>query len=410
MRILYVLPHVPWPIKVRSYNLIPRLAQKHQIHLVALRESAPARWWTDNNAIACCERADLVAHSRVRAVLQCAVAAPTPVPLRIAYCRSAGMEAAVQRSLDEFRPDVIYVERWRALQYVPPDAAVPVLCDPTDSMGLYNRRLFSMGKWWERLIAAEEYIKFRRYEPYLASQATATVFCSGIDLQYVQTRCPQARFDIVPNGVDSKLFFRKSMDEEQANTIVFSGSFAYAPNRLAVRFFLRDIFPHIRRDIPGARFIAVGNGGHQYLDFYRRDGIEIHDFVPDLRAYLAAATVAVAPMTLGTGVSNKLLEAFSVGTPVVSTPVACGDLPVSDGKHLFVAADAKAFARCAIELMGDSSLRKRIADSAHEFVTRDYDWEVVAGQMEMLLADLVQCDTNRRFVERQANSAPPIVS
>src|SRR5579863_9173725 len=113
MRILYILPHVPWPIKVRSFNILPRLARRHQIHLVALRQSAPERWWKDNDAISCCERVDLIAHSRLRATLRCAVEAPTHVPLRIAYCRSDGMQAAVRRSVNEFRPDVIYVERWR---------------------------------------------------------------------------------------------------------------------------------------------------------------------------------------------------------------------------------------------------------------------------------------------------------
>lgn len=394
MRILYLVPHIPWPIKVRSFNIIPRLARKHQIHLAALQQSAPQRWSADNDAINCCERVDLVPHSCFRAAFRCAIEAPTPAPLRIAYCRSTGMELAVRRSLDEFRPDVIYVERWRAMQYVPPNAGVPVLCDPTDSMGLYNQRLLAVGKWWERLIAAEEYIKFIRYEPYLASRATTTVFCSEIDLQHVKRRCPQGRFAIVPNGVDCDLFFRKSADEERVNTIVFTGSFAYAPNRRAVRFFLRDIFPLIRREVPDARFVAVGNSGHKYLDSHIVEGMEVHDFVPDLRTYLATATVAVAPMTVGSGVSNKLLEAFSVGTPMVSTRIACGDLPVSDGRHLFVADDEKIFASRVIKLMQDADLRRHVTDNAHELVTRSYNWEVVANQLEVLLERLTQKSVN----------------
>lgn len=392
MRILYVLPHIPWPIKVRSFNIIPRLAQRHQIHLVALQQSAPPEWTVNNDAISCCERVDLVPHSRGRAMWRCAIEAPTPVPLRIAYCRSAAMRSAVRRSLDEFRPDVIYVERWRALQYVPADTRIPVLCDPTDSMGLYNQRLFSAGKWWERMIAAEEYLKFLRYEPYLASRATMTVFCSEIDLQHVKRRCPQGRFKVVPNGVDCDLFFRKSCDEERANTIVFTGSFAYTPNRLAVRLFLQEIFPQIKREVPGARFVAVGNGARRYLKSFLTEGMEVHDFVPDLRAHLASATVAIAPMSLGTGVSNKLLEAFSVGTPMVSTRVACGDLPVEDGRHLFVADDSKMFASRVLELLQDANLRRQITDNAHNLVTCHYDWKLVAKQMETLLLHLARKD------------------
>jgi glycosyltransferase involved in cell wall biosynthesis len=77
----------------------------------------------------------------------------------------------------------------------------------------------------------------------------------------------------------------------------------------------------------------------------------VHDFVPDLRSHLAAASVAVAPITVGSGVSNKLLEAFASGTPIVSTRMATGDLPCRDGEHLFIADEPEQFARRVVELL-----------------------------------------------------------
>jgi hypothetical protein len=89
---------------------------------------------------------------------------------------------AVEAAIRQARPDVIYVERWRALQYVPSDCGIPVVCDPTDSMALYNSRLMRAGRPWERVIAAEEYTKFRSYEARLVRQVATTVFCSRLDL------------------------------------------------------------------------------------------------------------------------------------------------------------------------------------------------------------------------------------
>jgi len=174
MRILYIVPFVPWAVKVRSFNLLPRLARRHEITLVCVSSVPPSaeqlEWLK-----ASCERVVHVPHSRLRGIAQCVAALPTRTPLRIAYCRSASAQEAVRRAHDEAAPDVVYVERWRALQFVPEGIEAPVVCDPTDSMTLYNRRLKEAGAWWERLIAWEEYRKFVKYEGELAHRADVTL-------------------------------------------------------------------------------------------------------------------------------------------------------------------------------------------------------------------------------------------
>jgi len=390
MRIVYVVPFVPWPLRVRSYNLIPRLARQHEIYLLCLsgaaEEDARAQLVQEF-----CREIRFVRHSKSRAFLQCAVALATPVPLRMAYFASPGMQEAVRQAAAEFSPDVIYVERWRALQYVPADLQVPVLCDPTDSMLLYNQRLMRTGRWWERLVAFEESHKFRVHEAKLARRADTVIFCSRVDLECVQKNAPAARYALVPNGVDCTAFFPKQPQEEEPNTIVFTGNFGYNPNRHAVRFFLKRIFPLIRQQIPQVRFIAVGSGAAQYLgkDSRTRSGLEVVDFVPELRAYIAKAAVAIAPITVGAGVSNKLAEAFATGTPVVATRLACGDLPVCDGVHLLLADDPKAFAEKVVRLLRRPDLRRHLALNARRLVEETYDWEIVAGRMEQLMREVV---------------------
>lgn len=394
MRILYILPFVPWHVRVRSYNLIPRLARRHQIHLLCLSGSA------EEDARArplhgLCQEVRCIRHRKSRAFLQCVVALATPVPLRIAYFASPGMRAAVRHAIAEFSPDVIYVERWRALQYVPADIQLPVLCDPTDSMLLYNRRLMRTGSWWERVVGFEEYLKFLRHEAKLAGRASVVVFCSRVDLECVQKNAPAARYALVPNGVDCETFFPKQPQEEERNTIVFASNFGYGPNQHAVRFFLKRIFPLIRQQIPNTSFIAVGKGAVQHLEKESRTlaGLQVVDFVPDLRHYIAKAAVVVAPITVGAGVSNKLGEAFASGTPVVATRLACGDLPVQDGEHLLLADEPQVFADRVIRLLRDQELRGRLAVQARKLVEEQYDWEIVYRSMERLMLDLVRGQT-----------------
>jgi glycosyltransferase involved in cell wall biosynthesis len=393
MRILYVLPFVPWHIRVRSYNLIPRLAREHQIYLLCLSGSS------EEDARAellqkYCQQVRLVRHYKSRAFRQCAFALATPVPLRMAYFASPDMQKSVRQAIGEFSPDIIYLERWRALQYIPPNISVPVVCDPTDSMLLYNQRLMRTGCWWERLVGLEESLKFRTYEGKLAKRVDTVIFCSRVDLECVRKIAPTARYALVPNAVDREIFFPKQLQEEEPNTIVFTGNFGYRPNRHAVQFFLKEIFPLVRKQVPNARFVAVGSRAARYL---RRDaqnipGLEVVDFVPELRTYVAKAAVAVAPITVGAGVSNKLGEAFATGTAVVATSIACGDMPVRDGEHLLLADEPVAFAEKVVRLLRNTDLRLQLVSRARKLVEEYYDWSTAYRLMEQVMLDLVQAE------------------
>ena len=153
--------------------------------------------------------------------------------------------------------------------------------------------------------------------------------------------------------MDCEKYFFKEEGEEEPATLVFTGSFKYRPNCHAVKYFLEEIFPAIQKEVPAAKFLAVGNGAGAALAAYRgRPGFEAVDFVPDLRPYLAKAAVVVAPLTVGAGVSNKLGEGFAVGTPVVATPLACGDLPVRTGEQLLIATSEGGVRRTCSEIVG----------------------------------------------------------
>jgi len=386
MRILYITPFVPYPVRVRSFNLIPRLAKRHDIHLLCLswsaEEEARGAYFAD-----ICRSVQCVRHHKARAALQCAAALASPTPLRMACFASARMRQAVREAVAEFSPDLIYTERWRALQYVPSGIGVPVLCDPTDSMLLYNQRLMRLGGWWERLVGAEEYLKFLRYEARLARHADAVVFCSRLDRDAVQRHAPGVPYVLVPNGVDCEKYFRKRADEEEPNTLVFTGNLGYRPNRHAVHFFLDNIFPLVREQIPETRFMVVGRGAREALrkESGNIPGLEVVDFVPELRPYVARATVAVAPITIGSGVSNKLGEAFATGTAVVAMRLPCGDMAVQDGVHLFIADQPAEFADRVVRLLRDSKLRASMAIRARQLVEEKYDWEIVCRTMELAM-------------------------
>lgn len=405
MRLLYVLPFVPWRVRVRSYNLIPRLARRHEIFLVCLAGSAEEEARIQSLQTFC-KDIRCVRHHAFPAILRSGLSLATRVPLRLAYFFSTSMRNAVCKAAADFSPDLIYLERWRALQYIPADTQLPILCDPTDSMLLYNQRLLRTGSWYEKVLASAEALKFLRYEPRLSARATINAFCSSVDLECVRSRAPQSRFAIIPNGVDCEQFYFKDSSGEDAATVIFTGSFTHSPNRHAMKFFIQRIFPIIKRRVPRTRLVIVGNEARRRIGELSGDpSMEIVDFVPDLRPALAKATVAIAPLTFGVGVTNKVLEAFATGTAVVASPVACGDLPVWDGEHLLLANDATEFAEKVIRLLVDRGFRQYLARNARSLVEQHYDWEIVANRMEGLMQELVASHKTNARSEHSVNTA-----
>lgn len=404
MRILYILPFVPWPLRVRSFNLIPRLAMRHEISLLCLTGSTEE----EDRAVAfrdVCRKMTCVPHTKLRAAWQCGLALATPKPLRMAYFDSPHMREAVAQEIKAFSPEIIYLERWRCLPWVPEDTNIPLLCDPTDSMLLYNRRLVRSGGWVEKLIGVEEFWKFRSCEPAFARRASVSVFCSQVDLDAVRQYAPEARFAIVPNGIDCRQFFLKDPADEESGRIIFTGNFGYAPNRHAIRFFMQQVFPIVREGFPGCRLTLVGNQAVKYFGSKASvaPDIDLYDFVPDLRPHIARAAVSIAPITIGVGVTNKILEAFATGTATVATRLACGDLPLRSGEHLLSADRPDEFAQCVLRLLKDAELRRTLAANARTFVEQRYDWNIVVLRMEDLMLNLARglqsCE-----IETQASS------
>ena len=134
----------------------------------------------------------------------------------------------------------------------------------------------------------------------------------------------------------------------------------------------------------------VGNSPPQTICALSQDDrVHVTGFVPDLRPYLARATVSVSPMQYSVGIQNKVLEAMAMGTPVVASSQACSALTVRDGTHLLVADDPATFAERVVCLLNDIALRQDIAINGRNYVEERHDWRVIAGDLENIYAEVM---------------------
>jgi sugar transferase (PEP-CTERM/EpsH1 system associated) len=196
---------------------------------------------------------------------------------------------------------------------------------------------------------------------------------------------------VVSNGVDTTFFHPVSAPAAgQRTNILFTGTLDYRPNIDAVQFFVRDVLPRVRAEIATAQFTAAGHRPvRRLLRSVRSAGdcVKIAGSVPDIRPYFAAAHVYVAPMRLGRGIQNKILEAMAMGVPVVATPLAVEGLAVDDGIHVLVAKGPEQFAAAVVALLRDADRCRELVENALRLVQRQYRSELTVQGIDAFLPE-----------------------
>jgi sugar transferase (PEP-CTERM/EpsH1 system associated) len=228
--------------------------------------------------------------------------------------------------------------------------------------------------WWEsRQVRSAE---LRR-----CSHSRGVLVTSAREASLLKASLPNTSVHVVPNGVDLENFRDAHNVRELDDCIVFTGSMQYYPNIDAVLHFARECWPLIRSKAPRATWAIVGrNPPSSVLKLGNVPGITVTGSVPDVRSYLAAATVAIAPLRIGSGTRLKILEALAMKKAVVSTSRGCEGLDVVPGTHLIMADQPEAFAQCVVDLLQDQDKRAALGSAGREFA-RAYSWQRIGDAL-----------------------------
>jgi glycosyltransferase involved in cell wall biosynthesis len=230
-------------------------------------------------------------------------------------------------------------------------------------------------------------LKARAFERRLIGRVRLTVAVSAADAAVFRSLAPGAAVVVRPSGADLRTRDFVDHSRARADRLVMTGTLGYLPNLDGANWMFDRILPRLLARRPSIRLSLVGAAAPPSLQ--GREGVDVAGRVPDVRPYLHAADLFVAPLRAGGGTRLKLLEAFAVGLPVVATSVAAAGLDVADGVHLRIADEAEAFARAVLELLDDVQARSRLAHAARRLVESRYDWRTIARDYERDLLALV---------------------
>jgi sugar transferase (PEP-CTERM/EpsH1 system associated) len=383
MRVLYLTPRFPWPPlkgdQLIFYQRLRLLGPRHEITVLSFVEDDQEAAGAAHIA-PFCERIETVSLPFWRSVLNVATAAPfSSVPLQVLYFRSAEYRRKLRTLLAEGSFDLVHANFHRLGSYLD-DTTLPVVLELMDSMTLRMERNAVLERPPKKWLYAEELRRMRGYEPALANRADEVIVVAEQD----RAKIPHGNVNVIPNGVDTDAFTPRP-DAREPNTIVFHGNMSYEPNVHGATWFVREVLPRIRAREPRVKVLIAGSKpSRAVLALAGEPSVEVTGFVESMPGTLARAAVAVAPLRSGSGIQNKILEAFAMGLPVVTTPTGIGGIAARADEHALVAADAEAFADAVVRLMQEPDLAERLGTAGRALVLARYSWERAADDVDAI--------------------------
>jgi glycosyltransferase involved in cell wall biosynthesis len=181
------------------------------------------------------------------------------------------------------------------------------------------------------------------------------------------------KWKIVENGIDTNFFSPKIDNSEIDFTILFTGNMSYPPNIDAALFLAKEIMPLVWNKIPKCKLTISGVDPDRSIKNLENELIEVTGKVDDIRTAYSTATLFVAPMRIGTGMQNKILEALSMELPVITTSMAANAFENDIQSHLNICDNANEIAEIAIRMLSSKNMQRQT--EARKLLSEKYNWE-----------------------------------
>lgn len=394
--ILFLCHRIPFPPdrgdKIRSYHLLERMAQLAPVHVGCFADDARDMGFASEMAKVTASQCVLMRdRSRVVAGLKGLAAGQ---PLLVSLFDHPDLHRWVARTLAERPISAVVTYSAQMAHFVPvlpPD--VRFVMDFVDFDSAKYAAYGTAGSGPMAWINRREGRVLLEFERAVAQRADVCAFVSEAEaaLFRQESGLGPDRIIAIDNGVALDYFDPAAdfpaVEHGSGPLIVFTGQMDYRPNVEAVESFVSEALPAIRSAHPDARFAIVGrNPSKQVQALARQPGVVVTGGVPDVRGWLAAADVVVAPLRIARGIQNKVLEAMAMARPVIASPQAAEGIDARDGEHLLIAADPADEAAQTIALLADPARARRLGLAARGRMEERYRWSATLACLPDMLS------------------------
>jgi sugar transferase (PEP-CTERM/EpsH1 system associated) len=392
--LLYLVHRIPYPPdkgdKIRSYHMLRFLSKRYRVHLGCFIDDASDLQHVARLEAMCASSCFIELHPLL-ARLRSLSALATGEAMSLPYYRSAALQRWVKRLLAGGQVRQALVFSGPMAQYLHPLQSQMMLHRVIDFVDVDSEKWqqYAATKRWPLApLYRREARHLLAYEREISRQFDRVTFVSSAEAELFSLRAQpappeQRKIDFFCNGVDVDFFspqrfypnpYRGAV-AEKVPVLVFTGAMDYWPNIEAVQWFAARVLPALRARFQALEFHVVGaRPSAEVSKLAQLPGIKVSGTVPDIRPYLAHATLAVAPLRIARGIQNKVLEAMSMEKTIVATPQALEGIGARPGIEIVVAGNAAGFISALTGLL-EAKTEHRIGVAARERVLQDFCWD-----------------------------------
>lgn len=396
MRILLITETVPYPLdtggRIKTWHTLEALSREHEVHCHAFVRDERQREAASGPLAEVCASVTLhlVPRSLPREAWHLARSLASGLPLTVVRHFSRRVMRLVTSDCAARGIELLYCDHLSMLEYGR-RLARPIV---HDAHNVEHRIVERYAEGLSRVdprrpLFVREASKLREYERRLYRTCTLIFAVSEVDAASIVALAPGVPVTAIPIAVDARA--REPVRTlTEAPEVLFVGAQDWPPNAEAVSYFIGEIWPAVRREVPGARLTVVGRGGATTGARQPADpSLRFTGWVENVAPWFLGSRVLVVPLRSGSGMRVKILDAFSRGLPVVATPIGVEGIAAAHDQHALIADTPEAFAAATARVLRDRALAERLARAARALVLERYDTRAVGALQRDALRRLV---------------------
>lgn len=385
MKIFVLLSRVPYPLekgdKLRAFHIVKELSKNHDIHLVCLSDKNPHPK-AEEKLKPFCSSFHIFKLNKAAIYLRVFLNIISDKPYQVAYFYQRKIQNQISEFIDDIKPDRILCQLIRTSEYVKNEHNYIKTLDYMDALSKGMQRRIKTSPLLMKPILSAEYRRLLKYENLIFDYFEYHTIISEPDKELIYH--PQKNsIKVIPNGVNMNYFH--SVNNNKPYDLVFIGNMSYPPNIDCAIYIKQKVLPILRQSKPTIKILIAGASPAREILRLQSENIHVSGWVPDIRDAYNSAKVFIAPMQIGTGQQNKLLEAMSMKLPCITTPLANDAIGAADKREIVIVNDEQEAANACFDLLDNPEFYKEIAENGHTFVKSKFSWQKTAKNFEDVL-------------------------
>jgi glycosyltransferase involved in cell wall biosynthesis len=339
-------------------------------------------------------------------------------PIQVSIFLSGKAKKIIDDTVQKHQPFAIIADMVRTTEYIT-DVPTYRVADLDDTLSLrYERQLkqgiggvnpygqfinvfpkfvrkillFGFIKLW---VNKTEIRLLKEYEINIAKACDKVVFVAAKEAETLNLKLGEPEKAVaIPIGVDTGYYSTHaaiphvSFPDDGGVYLGIHGQMTTAHNENTAMYFIKEILPYIIRENSNVKLLCIGGGVSENLKSLNNPNVVFTDFVDDVRSYLMACKVYVCPMQFGSGIKTKLLEAMSMGLPVVTSSTGAENIDAVDGTDFIITDEPRKFAEEVLALLSDEKKAQRLSGNAIRYINNNWTWKRAKAEFEKLFAKI----------------------